>query len=166
MTSSADFPSAAVDSITRSLSEICDTSSSDVYSSDAPRRFSGFANRLQLVLNQCVRSSSPETTSPSLNTALKGIAGDLAKAAEEIAVYKRRSRIYVLIHCKDLCASLQERTIAIGAWLALLDSALVSNPDLRTKAADLARDMKQAQFNVSFRFPIQRSPSPFLSSGF
>ncbi|XP_058110260.1 U-box domain-containing protein 44-like [Magnolia sinica] len=149
MTSSAVTPAPAVESINRSLSEISAfSSSSSDYAWDPPRRFSGYAKRLHLIVNQCVRSS-PETTPPSVNTAFKGIAGELTQALETLSLYKNRSKIYVLIHCQTLCASLHERTVAIGAWLALLDSALLSNPDLHKKTADLSRDMQQAQFKVT-----------------
>uniref|UniRef100_A0A5B7C122 RING-type E3 ubiquitin transferase n=1 Tax=Davidia involucrata TaxID=16924 RepID=A0A5B7C122_DAVIN len=138
----------AVELIHRSLSEIC-AADDHCYSWEIPRRFSGYAKRLQLVLNQLLRSSSPENLPPSVQTALKGIAGDLTKAVETTSVYRDKSKIFVLINCQSLCASLQERTTAIGGWLALLDSAVLDFPDLRKKVTDLSRDMKQAQFRVT-----------------
>lgn len=137
----------ALESIHRSLSELC--LSDDNFAWENPRRFSAYANRLQLVLNQFLRSSSPEALSPSVQTTLRGVSGDLSKAVEAVSVYRNRSKIFVLINCQSLCASLQEHTVAIGGWLALLESTLPEGSDLRKKVADLSQDMKQAQFRVS-----------------
>ncbi|GAY37845.1 hypothetical protein CUMW_032140 [Citrus unshiu] len=124
----------AVDSIKRSLSDLTTTATDNkgIGFFENPRRFSGYATRLQ-------------------NTALKGIAGDLAKANEIMSVYRNRSKIFVLINCLSLSAYLQERTLAIGSWLSLIDSSLHHHPypELRKKIADLSRDMKQAQFTVN-----------------
>ncbi|XAR58905.1 Ubiquitin--protein ligase [Bertholletia excelsa] len=139
--------SSAAESIHRSLSEISVVE--DHYYWENPRRFSGYAKRLQLVLNQLLRPSSLENIPPSLQTAVKGIAGDLNKANEALSVYRTRGKIFVLINCLSLCASLQEHTVAIGGWLALLDCSLPDIPDLRKKVADLSRDMKQAQYKVT-----------------
>ncbi|KAF8402635.1 hypothetical protein HHK36_010724 [Tetracentron sinense] len=146
MTSNPGFPAPEVESIHRSLSAIC--VSDAFYSWENPRRFSGYAKRLQLVLNQFLRPA-PGNCPPSVQTALKGIAGDLLKSNETLSVYRDRSKIYVLIHCEALCAALQELTIAVGGWLALLDSALLDNPDLRKKISDLSKEMKQAHLRVS-----------------
>ncbi|XP_010253761.1 PREDICTED: U-box domain-containing protein 44-like [Nelumbo nucifera] len=146
MTLNAGFPAPALESIRHSLSEICVPDQS--YSWENPRRFSGYANRLQLLLNQFTRSS-PENCSASVQTALKGISGDLKKAAETLSVYRNKSKIFVLINCHTLCTSLEECTIAIGGWLALLDSVLLDNPDLRKKVADLSSEMRQPQFRVT-----------------
>ena len=153
MTSEKTFSSfsAAVDSINASLLYICsdDNNRHQNYSSDVPRRFSGFAHRLQLAVNHLLRSSpSFDGFPPSGQTAVKGIAVELAKAVETVSVYRTRSKIFVLINCVSLCSSLQERTLAIFRWLSLLDSALVDLPELRKKFADLAIDMKQANFKV------------------
>ncbi|XP_057955140.1 U-box domain-containing protein 44-like [Malania oleifera] len=136
----------AVVSIRRSLSELC--AADDHWHWENPRKFTGFAQRLQIVLNHFLRSS-PEVLPPSVQTALGGIAGDLEKAAETVLLYRNRSKIFVLINCKSLSAALQEKSIAIGGWLALLDAALQDHPDLRKKVADLSRDMKLTQFRVT-----------------
>ncbi|PON85464.1 Coatomer beta subunit [Trema orientale] len=149
--------SAAVDSVNASLTYLCPSSDDDShshrnqsYSSDVPRRFSGFAQRLRLAFNQLLRSSpSLDGFPPSVHTAVKGIAVDLAKAVETASVYRSRSKIFVLINCVSLCASLQERTLAIFRWLTLLESAIVDLPELRKKIADLSTDMKQANLNVT-----------------
>jgi len=131
-------------SIRRSLSDIS-SPPSDHRPFDTPRRFAAFANRLsQLLL-------PPLPQSPPVHTALKGLATELSKAAETLSVYNNGSKILVLVGCKSLCSSLQERAVAIAAWLALLASALPSgdgDDDLRKKVSDLARDMKLAQFRV------------------
>lgn len=137
----------AVDSIINSLSEFY--VSDDNFAWENPRRFSTYANRLQLVLSQFLRSSSPEDLSPSIQTALRGISGDLSEAVDTVSVYRNRSKIFVLINCQSLCASLQKHTVAIGGWLALLESAQPEGSDLRKKVADLSQDMKLAQFRVS-----------------
>ncbi|XP_042509189.1 U-box domain-containing protein 44-like [Macadamia integrifolia] len=85
----------------------------------------------------------------TVQTALKGIAGDLKKAEETLSVYRNRSKIYVLINCRTLYEALRECSVAIGGWLALLDSTLQDNPDLHKKTVDLSRDMKQPQFRVT-----------------
>ena len=144
----------AVDSIKRSLSDLTTaaTDNKGIAFFENPRRFSGYATRLQNVLNTVLRTcSSPDTLPASVQTALKGIAGDLAKANEIMSVYRNRSKIFVLINCLSLSVSLQERTLAIGGWLSLIDSSLHHHPypELRKKIADLSRDMKQAQFTVS-----------------
>ncbi|XP_059660878.1 U-box domain-containing protein 44-like isoform X3 [Cornus florida] len=138
----------AVESINRSLSEICSADES-CYSWENPRRFSGYAKRLQLVLNQLLRFLSPDNLPPSVQTSLKGIAGDLTEVVEALSVYRNKSKIFVLINCQSLRASLQQRTIAIGGWMALLESSLHDIPDLRKKVADLSKDMKQIQFRVT-----------------
>ncbi|KAH7542239.1 hypothetical protein FEM48_Zijuj02G0052300 [Ziziphus jujuba var. spinosa] len=144
----------AVNSIRHSLSDLClpDQTHHHHFSFSVPARFSSFAHRLQLVLNQLLRSSSSPSLDdfpPSVHTALKGIAADLVKALDTVSVYKTRSKIFVLINCLSLCSSLHERTSAISGWLALLDSAIVDSPELRKKVADLSRDMKQARFEVT-----------------
>lgn len=152
MASAAPPVSAAVESIHRSLSDICST---DHDSFENSRQFSGFSHRLQLLLNLLLRSSSlqPEKLPVSIQTALKGISGDLSQAAETVSVYRKRSKIFVLINCQSLCAALQERTTAIAAWLALIESSLQTDdnhlPELRKKIADLAVDMKHARFRVN-----------------
>nr|GMD61245.1 U-box domain-containing protein 44-like [Ipomoea batatas] len=133
------------------LSEIAEAGDDEhQYAWENARRFSGYVKRLQLVLGQLLRTLRPEAdVSAAVQTSLKGIAGDLRQGAEALAVYRRKSKIFVLINCQSLRASLQERTLAIGGWLALLDSALAAIPDLQKKIADLSREMKQAQFKVT-----------------
>lgn len=145
----------SVNSIHRLLSEIC-VAGDRQYAWENPRRFSSYAKRLQLVVNQLLRLYSPtENVPPSVQTSVRGIAGDLGEAVETLTVYKTRSQIFVLINCQALCASLQERTIAIGGWLALLDSVLTNDvSDLRKKIAELSADMKQAQFRVFLIFSL------------
>lgn len=148
MTSSLTL--SAVDSIQASLSEICAADDDHSYCWENHRRFSGYAKRLRSVLNQLLRSSSsPENLPPSVQTSLKGTSADLTKAAETLSVYRNKSKIFVLINCQSLSSSLQDRTVAIGGWLSLLDSALPEISDLRKKVSDLSRDMKQAQFRVT-----------------
>ncbi|KAF3958188.1 hypothetical protein CMV_016880 [Castanea mollissima] len=94
-------------------------------------------------------SPSPEslaTAAAAALTALKGITADLSIATDAASLYSKRSKIFILINCRSLCDSLQERTSSIDNWLALLDSDLL---DLRKKIADLSRDMKQTQFTVT-----------------
>ncbi|KAK4606073.1 hypothetical protein RGQ29_000375 [Quercus rubra] len=153
MTSAPPAPSsasvsAAIDSIQQSLSELCPTGDHQPrFYFDNPRRFCSFASRLQFILQQLLRSSpTPESLPAAALTALKGIAADLSVAADAASLYSKRSKIFVLVNCRSLCDSLQERTSAIANWLALLDSDL---PDLRKKIADLSRDMKQTQFTVT-----------------
>lgn len=151
MTSAPPTPTeAAIDSIQRSLSELCVTDEHQRrFYFDNPRRFCSFASRLQVILQQLLRSSpSPESLPAAALTALKGIAADLTQAADTASLYLKRSKIFVLVNCRSLCDTLQERTLAIAAWLALLDSAIHDLPDLRKKISDLSRDMKQVQFIV------------------
>ena len=134
------------ESINRLLAELC--VSNDCIPWDAPRRFTGYAGRLRLLVDHLHRLPAEVSESPSVLTALKGIAGDLAKAAETVSVYRERSKIYVLVNCRSLCSALQDRTVGIGGWLALLETGLSGHADLRKKVADLSREMKQAQFKV------------------
>ncbi|CAI0392477.1 unnamed protein product [Linum tenue] len=141
---------AAVDSIHRSLSDLC-SAGPDQESFENSRQFTGYAHRLQLIVNQLLRSSP--SLSPSAETGLRGISGDLSVAAETISAYRKRSKIAVLVNCQSLCSSLMERTVAIGTWLELIESTLLDDDDivadLRKKTADLARDMKHAKFRVT-----------------
>ncbi|KAK4278566.1 hypothetical protein QN277_016397 [Acacia crassicarpa] len=140
----------AVQSIRRSLTDLCDREHHYLF--ENPRRFSGLARRLQLVFNQLLlsfQSPPPETLPTLVQTALKGMSGDLSKAAEVVSVYEKSSKIFVLINCKSLCLSLEEHTSSIGAWLALLDEALQDDPELQKKASDLSGDMKLDQFRVT-----------------
>ncbi|KAG9453462.1 hypothetical protein H6P81_006366 [Aristolochia fimbriata] len=146
MTPTAGFSSPAVDSITRSLTAI--SSSFDNCPFDIPKRFSSYATRLHLLLNHFVRSS-PVNPSPTVHTALKGIAAELTLSNDSLSVYRQKSKIFVLINCVSLSKSLQERTVAIGRWLALLDSELAGNADLRKKIEDLSKDMQQSEFKVT-----------------
>ncbi|KAL3518052.1 hypothetical protein ACH5RR_020641 [Cinchona calisaya] len=150
MTSSSSQAAVPVDAINRALSDIV-VADDHQYAWENARRFSGYAKRLQLLVNQILRSSPPEKLPASVQTALKGISGDLTQVSGTLAAYKRKSKIFVLIKSRELCASLQERTLAIGAWLALLASAVQDDDvsDLQKKMADLSRDMKQAQFRVT-----------------
>lgn len=147
MTSSS--ASTALDSINSSLADLCAPHYHHC-SFDVPRRFSGFAQRLQLALSQLTRStSSLDAFPPSVLTALKGIAAELGEALKTVSCYRTKGKIFVLINCISLCKSINEKTVAISGWLALLDSAIEDLPDLRKKIADLSRDMKQTQFKVS-----------------
>ncbi|XP_027111261.1 U-box domain-containing protein 44 [Coffea arabica] len=141
---------AAVEAIHRALSDVS-VSDDRQYAWENARRFSGYVKRMHFLVNQLLRSTVPENLPPSVLTALKGITVDLTQVAETLAVYKHKSKIFVLINCLELCASLQERTLAIAAWLALLGSAVQDDgiPDLQNKIADLSRDMKQAHFRVT-----------------
>ncbi|KAL8140914.1 hypothetical protein V2J09_006935 [Rumex salicifolius] len=145
MASKPLIPSA--DLIHRSLEELCVPD--ETYHWENPRRFAAYARRLQLVICQLIRSSPEAASSPSVQTALKGIAADLAKIVETVSVYRDKSKIFVLINCRSLSSVLQERTSAIGGWLALLESVLGDSADLRRKVSDLSRDMKRAQFTVT-----------------
>ncbi|XP_029120615.1 U-box domain-containing protein 43 isoform X2 [Elaeis guineensis] len=152
MTSPAASPAAALDSVTRTLSEILGRAGGggDDFLWDPPRRFASFAQRLQLVAHHLSRSP-PEilSASPAVHTALRGVAGDLEASCAAFSTYRSRCRIYVLINCKPLCSSLRDRVSSIASWLALLDSPLSPIPDLRKKAADLSRDMQQADLRVT-----------------
>ncbi|KAK7305407.1 hypothetical protein VNO77_43313 [Canavalia gladiata] len=138
-------PSSTLHSIRRSLSDIC-TPPPDHRPFDTPRRFAAFAHRLSsLLLHLSLPHSQP------VHTALKGISAELSKAAESVSLYNNGSKILVLIDCKSLCSSLQDVSVAIAGWLALLASALpdAGDDDLHTKVSDLSRDMKLAQFRVT-----------------
>ncbi|KAI6686939.1 hypothetical protein NL676_032852 [Syzygium grande] len=140
----------AVESVRRSLARL--NSSDRHHQFENSKRFCAFAQRLQLLVDQLLllRSPpSPEDLPASEQTALRGLAVDLESAAETVSAYVSKSKIFVLINCKSLLASIQERTAAIAGWLALLESAIHENPDLRKKIADLSRDMKQAIFIVT-----------------
>lgn len=158
MTSPAASPAAALDSITRTLSEILGPAGvgEDDFPWDPPRRFASFAQRLQLVAHHLARSP-PDllSSSPAVHTALRGVAGDLEASRAALSTYRSRCQIYVLINCKPLCSSLRDRVASIASWLALLDSPFSPIPDLRKKVADLSRDMQQADFRVILRSPIR-----------
>lgn len=139
MSPNSGFPA----QITSSLTELCSIPD-ETYTWEVPRRFSSYLTRLQLVLNHFLRSPSPENLSPSVQTALKGIATELTKSGETLLTYRKKSKIYILINCKTLCTSLLDRSLAISGWLSLLDNDLLDNSVLRKKASDLVRDMKQA----------------------
>ncbi|XVE79384.1 hypothetical protein DITRI_Ditri14bG0054200 [Diplodiscus trichospermus] len=139
---------AAVESIHRSLTEITSCSSPDSF--DSPRRFTAFGFRLQSVLNHHHHFLNSDSLPPAIQTALKGIASDLSKAVETVSVYRKRSKIFVLINCKSLSSSLQQHSSAIASWLALIESSLSDNlSDLRKKTSDLSRDMKESHFTVT-----------------
>lgn len=139
----------AVDAIHRAFSDIL-VPDDHQYAWENARRFAGYAKRLQLLVNQLHRSSAPENLAPPVQTALKGISADLTRVAESLSVYKKKSKIFVLIKCRELSASLQERALAIGGWLALLHSAVHDDDlaDFQKKISDLSGDMKQAHFRV------------------
>ncbi|CAO2840867.1 unnamed protein product [Amaranthus hypochondriacus] len=139
------FPSEAINRI---LEQIC-VFSDDSIPWESPRRFTVYATRLQRIVSNILRLSSEILASPSVHTSLKGIYSDLVRVAETLSVYRERSKIYVLINCRSLCSSLQERTTGIGGWLALLETGLKDFPDVKKKVSDLSRDMKQAQFTVT-----------------
>lgn len=140
-------PPSPAETINRQLEDLC--SSDDSIPWDTPRRFTSYAGRLHRIICNLLRLPPEILSSPSVHTALKGISGDLAKAAETVSVYRERSKVYILINCRSLCSSLQDRTAGIGGWLALLETGLKDHPDVRKKVSDLSRDMKQAQFTVT-----------------
>ncbi|KAK1264497.1 U-box domain-containing protein 44 [Acorus gramineus] len=149
MTSLSSPPPSAAEAVTRFLSEICGGDAGAVYAWCPPRRFSDHAERLQTVVNQFVRwSETPSGDFAAVQTAFRGISGDLADAVETLRTYRDRSRIYVLIHSLPLCEALRDRSIAIGRWLALLEPSLASNADLRKKVVDLSVDMQNPGFSV------------------
>lgn len=134
------------ETINRILEQLC--TSDDVIPWETPRRFTVYAGRLHRIIVNLSRLPPEILYSPTVHTALKGISGDIVKAAETVSVYRGRSKIYVLMNCRSLCCSLQDRTVGIGGWLALLETGLSGFPDVRKKVSDLSRDMKQAQFTV------------------
>ncbi|KAL6195426.1 hypothetical protein ACLB2K_031045 [Fragaria x ananassa] len=149
MTSSSSSSAALLqDSIHTSLADL----SAPHYTNspfDLPRRFSAFAHRLRLALTHLARStSSLDSFPPSVLTSLKGIAAELPAALKTMSFYSK-GKIFVLIHCLSLCKSLNETTAAVSGWLPLLYSAVDDLPDLHKKIADLSRDMKQVQFEVT-----------------
>ncbi|KAI3993468.1 hypothetical protein MKX01_002481 [Papaver californicum] len=116
---SSSSPLIALESIHHYLSEICSIPDEN-YSWENPRRFSSYIKRLELVLNQFLRSNTDQSLSASGLTALKGISGDLSKSSETLLSYRERSKIYVLISSESLRSSLQQRTVAIGGFCAML----------------------------------------------
>jgi hypothetical protein len=74
--------SAAIESIKRSLSELYVSADEHCFSFENPRRFSAFANRLQvLFIHQLLRLvQSPDSLPAAATTALKGVAADLSTA--------------------------------------------------------------------------------------
>ncbi|CAL9044134.1 U-box domain-containing protein 44-like [Musa acuminata AAA Group] len=149
MTSPGGTAAAALDSIARSLAEICgDCDGGGDHRWDPPRRFSDFARRLEAVVRGL--AGAPELlSSPAVRTALGGVAADLDASRPTLSVYRGRSPIYILIHCVPLSDALRGRVASLAAWLALLDSPLASLPDLRKKATDLSRDMDQTDLKVT-----------------
>ncbi|CAL9092210.1 unnamed protein product [Musa textilis] len=149
MTSPCGAAAAALDSIARSLAEICgDGDGGGEHRWDPPRRFSDFARRLEAVVRGL--AGSPELlSSPAVRTALGGVAADLDASRPTLSVYRGRSPIYILIRCVPLSDALRGRVTSLAAWLALLDSPLASLPDLRKKATDLSRDMDQTDLKVT-----------------
>ncbi|XP_021715548.1 U-box domain-containing protein 44-like [Chenopodium quinoa] len=140
-------PSSPAESIHRQLESLCNSYESIPW--ETPRRFTSYAARLHRITGNLLRLSPEILSSPTVHTALRGISGDLVKAVETVSVYRERSKIFVLINCRSLCSSLQDRTAAIGGWLALLETGLKDVTDVRKKVSDLSRDMKQAQFSVT-----------------
>lgn len=122
------------------------------YSFAAAAHFSSHAARLRPLLSQLLRAipDSPPPP-PPVATALRGLAADLEAAEEVLREYRERSKIYVLVHCRQLCGSLRERAAAMAAWLVLLEAEqeLVGYPDLKKKMADLAYDLHQSDFKVN-----------------
>ncbi|RRT47202.1 hypothetical protein B296_00039982 [Ensete ventricosum] len=149
MTSPVGAAAAALDSIARSLAEICgDGDGGGEHRWDPPRRFSDFARRLEAVVRGL--AGAPELlSSPAVRTALGGVAADLDASRLTLSVYRGRSPIYILIHCVPLSDALRGRVTSLAAWLALLDSPLAPLPDLRKKATDLSRDMGQTDLKVT-----------------
>ncbi|WOL18652.1 U-box domain-containing protein 44-like [Canna indica] len=150
MTSHGGAAGAALDSITRSLTEICsgDVGGGGEYRWEPPRRFTDFARRLEAVVHRLARA--PELlSSPAVRTALGGLAADLDAARTTLSSYRSRSPIYVLIHCVPLSDALRGRATSIAAWLALLDAPFATLPDLKKRAADLSRDMDQPDLKVT-----------------
>lgn len=143
---SGDRSQGQVSTVLRLLNEVVRGSSG--IPRDCARRFSGYAKRLEVIINQVDKILS-ETPPPPVQTALKGIAADLRKVEATIDVYNNKCRIYLLIHCRNLCTILQETAQSIGNWLALLDLGLQNNNDLQKKSDQLSREMQQAQFAVT-----------------
>ncbi|KAJ6822702.1 U-box domain-containing protein 44-like [Iris pallida] len=144
-------PATALDSINRILPEIIAgggaSGDEEAYCWDPPRRFSGFAKRLQLLVHGLSRSA--DLSLPAVSTSLRGIAADLDLSRRPLSAYRSRSRIHVLINCIPLCSSLRDISVSLSSWLALLDSSLIPLPDLRKKAADLSADMQNPNIKVT-----------------
>lgn len=143
---SAERSQGQVSTVLRLLNEVVRGSSG--IPRDSARRFSEYAKRLEVIINQVDKILS-EPPPPPVQTALRGIAADLRKVEATIDVYNNKCKIYLLIHCRNLCKFLQETTQSIGNWLALLDLGLQNNNDLQKKSDQLSREMQQAQFAVS-----------------
>ncbi|GAA0150718.1 ubiquitin-protein ligase [Lithospermum erythrorhizon] len=136
----------------RSLSIIIRADDDHCYSDwENPKQFSGFAKRMEVIMHQMIGLfhglESREHVPVGVITSMKGIAAEFEKAVEVLEVFKCRSKIMVLIRCKEVCRLLQERTSQIAAWLALLGSAIDDAPELHKKIIYLSRDMKQAHFH-------------------
>ncbi|CAN6469850.1 unnamed protein product [Victoria cruziana] len=151
MSSAGGEIATVAESINKLLAEICDAD----YQWECPRRFSAFAERLDLLLNQFFKSTAAAAGElpTSAQTALRGIAADISKANLTLNSYRTRSKIYVLINCQTLCDALLDCSTSIARWLALLQSSLAESDsesaDLRRKTADLSSEMQLAQFKVT-----------------
>lgn len=143
---SAERSQGQVSAVLRLLNEVVRRSSG--IPRDSARRFSEYAKRLEVIINKVDKILS-DPPPPPVQTALRGIAADLHKVEATIDVYNNKCKIYVLIHCKNLCKLLQETAHSIGHWLTLLDLGLQNNNDLQKKSEQLSREMQQAQFAVT-----------------
>lgn len=143
---SAERSQGQVSAVLRLLNEVVRGSSGIPW--DSARRFSEYANRLGVIIDKVDKILS-DPPPPPVQTALRGIAADLRKVKSTIDVYNNKCKIYVLIHCKNLCKNLQETAHSIGHWLTLLDLGLQNNNDLQKKSDQLSREMQQAQFAVT-----------------
>uniref|UniRef100_A0A7N0U4A5 RING-type E3 ubiquitin transferase n=1 Tax=Kalanchoe fedtschenkoi TaxID=63787 RepID=A0A7N0U4A5_KALFE len=141
-----------IDSINSSLSQLCpDDDDEAQFHSDNLKRFCSYCKRLQAVLQAVFtsfRTSLKDNPPANVDTGLRGIAADLAKAVEIVAAFRSKSRIFLLIKCELLCSQMQEVATGIGGWLALLQSEK-DPPLLRKKIVDLCADLKQARFPVA-----------------
>lgn len=113
-------------------------------------RFVSYLEQLQPILAQWGNVKTHDLPL-RVQTALHGIKSELLNIQEPLQLCRKKSRLYLLIHCETLVKEIQKATYGIGHWLALVPSSNNSQyQDLGKKADEIAREMQQACFRVQF----------------
>jgi hypothetical protein len=82
-----------------------------------------------------------------LEAPMRALEEDLEETQELISVCTNRSRIYLLLHCREISAQLEDVTRRMGRTLSSIPSSSLHGDDqLKALVDDLALEMQEVQF--------------------
>ncbi|CAM6085217.1 unnamed protein product [Calypogeia fissa] len=96
-----------------------------------------------------VEVNKARESSPNLLQILESLSNDVENANQLIKICTRKSRIYLLTHCRSVVKQLESVTHSIGRSVGLLPlSAVQELPDTKQLIDSLSQEMQKAEYQV------------------